>query len=492
MKKILCILVILISAILHLKAGGLVTNSNQSASYYRMLARGASTTGDAVYYNPAGLAFLENGLTISLNSQTIWMTRTLTNDLSTFNSHLGKEQNNSVFTGKLFVPVFPGVYAAYKTGDWAFSLGFNPPAGGGSVEFANGLPMLEKDVSLIPTMLTSSQIPTTRYSMESMLKGSSIVYGVQAGVTYKIDDMFGLFGGVRMLFASNSYEGYLRNIRINPNLESIPGGILNGDMMNADDLNAKGDAINNIANSLPEPNATQLRAVAAGLKNVASNITDKSLDVSQKGKGIAPIIGLHFNYGSLNLAAKYEFRAKMTLTNETKKDDVNMYPDGQKLRSDVPALLSIAGSYDIVPALKLSVTYLHHFEPKATFESFSEGIIIQRQDLIYKGTNEYMAGLEWKLSKKLLLSTGCQSSNVNVYNAWQNDMTHHMDNFTLGLGGAYLINDRLTLNIGGIYTWYKTAKQMLIYDISSIYSLPANQTYDRVTKAFAIGLDYRF
>ena len=481
MNRISFFLVILTSTILQVKAGGLVTNSNQSASYYRMLARGASTSGDAVYYNPAGLAFLDEGLTISLNTQMIWMQRTLNNNLSTL--------NNPEFIGKLYVPVFPGVYAAYKTGNWTFSLGFNPPAGGGSIDFAKGLPMLEKDVSAIPATMSSLGIPTTNYYMESMLKGSSIVYGVQAGATYRINDMIGVFGGARMLFASNSYEGYLKNIKLNPSFAGHPvlGPVVDGTSIGASDLNTKGDAINAIASTpgLDPQTAGMLGQVAGGLKLVASQIGDKSLDVAQKGNGIAPIIGIHLNVGNLILAAKYEFNAKITIKNETKKDDVNMYPDKQELRSDVPAVLSLAGSYDIIPVLRFSVTYLHHFEPQATIHSWDAANqkIVNRQDFIDKGTNEYQAGLEWFLNNKLTISTGCQYSKVGVSDLWQNDISHNLTNLTMGLGAAYHFNDRLTLNIGGLNTWYNTA---------TITMASNTQKYDRTNKAVAIGLDFRF
>ena len=495
MKKIILSFAFIMSLFVQANAGGLVTNSNQSATYFRMLARGASLSGDAVYYNPAGLAFLDDGLTISLNTQMIWMQRTLTNDLSTFNAHLGKTQNNE-FIGKLYVPVFPGLYAAYKKGNWSFSLGFNPPAGGGSVEFANGLPMLEKDVSRIPGSLTSAGLTTTNYSMQAMMKGSSIVYGVQAGASYKINEVLGVFGGVRMLFAANSYEGYLKDVRVNPRNDALPGNILNGEMLGVAELNAKGDAINNMANSFPDPadpTALMLKGVATGLKSVASQITDKALDVSQKGNGFAPLIGVHFKTGNLNLAAKYEFRAKITLTSDPKQDDLGMYPKDKKLRSDVPALLSIGGSYDIVPALKLSATYIHHFEPQASIESWTAQTIVKRQDLIDRGTNEYMAGLEWKPLKKLIISTGCQWSDVGVSDDWQNDITHNMDNFTMGIGLGYHFNDRLTLNIGGINTWYKASSvKSDVYPPYSSVSLPYTQTYNRTNRAVAIGIDYRF
>ncbi len=467
MKKIFLSLGILLCIAIQLKAGGLVTNSNQSAAYIRMLARGASTSGDAVYYNPAGLAFMDQGLTISLNSQMIWMKRTITNDLPTLN------QNE--FIGKLYVPVFPGVYATYKTGNWAFSLGFNPPAGGGSVKFADGLPMLETDVSLLPELLSAKGIPTTEYSMQSMMKGTSIVYGVQAGATYSITDMLGVFGGVRMSFARNGYEGYVSNIQINP---TVPGINPQGAMISAPAF------------------FTALSQLDPSVAPYASATSDQSLDLKQKGNGIAPILGLHFRVNSLNLAVKYEFRTKITLTNETTKNAMNMYPDGQELRSDVPALFSLGGSYDIVPAVKFSVTYLHHFEPQATLESWvpdatkpAGGYIVQRQDLIEHGTNEYMAGLEWKVTNKLVLSAGCQWSDVGVSNAWQNDITQNMDNFTLGLGAAYHFTDRLTLNVGGMYSWYDSPS------VKGKIELPPydyTQTYARTSQGIAVGIDYRF
>ncbi len=459
MKKILLFLGILPCISMPVKAGGLVTNSNQSAAYIRMLARGASTSGDAVYYNPAGLMAIDQGFTLSLNSQMIWMKRTLINDLPTL--------NNPEFIGKLYVPVFPGVYAAYKTGNWAFSLGFNPPAGGGSVKFSDGLPMLETSVSQIPGSLSASGIPTTAYSMQSMMKGTSVAYGVQTGATYNLYDMVGIFGGLRMSFARNSYEGYAKDIEINPKYPGNP----NGDM-------------------IPAP--TFFTTIGKPIEAAATS--DQTLDAKQKGSGIAPILGLHFNVNSLNLAVKYEFRTKIALTNDTKQNAMNMYPDGLELRSDVPALLSIGGSYDIVPAVKFSVTYLHHFEPQATLESWvpdatkaNGGYIVQRQDLIDRGTNEYMAGLEWKVAGGLIFSAGCQWSDVSVSDAWQNDITQNMDNFTLGLGAAYHFSSRLTLNVGGMYSWY---------DSPSVKGMannqPYTQTYERTSQAAAVGIEYRF
>ena len=62
-------------------AGGPMTNTNQSASFLRSIARGTSLDPDAVYNNPAGVVFMENGFHIGLNDQMAAQTRTTTSSL---------------------------------------------------------------------------------------------------------------------------------------------------------------------------------------------------------------------------------------------------------------------------------------------------------------------------------------------------------------------------------------------------------------------------
>ena len=50
-------------------AGGILTNSNQSVQFMRMFARGAVIDVDGVYFNPAGLAFMDNGFHLSFSWQ---------------------------------------------------------------------------------------------------------------------------------------------------------------------------------------------------------------------------------------------------------------------------------------------------------------------------------------------------------------------------------------------------------------------------------------
>ncbi len=58
-------------------SGGVVTNTNQSAGWARMLVRDASTDIDAVYFNPAGLTRLGDGFHIGINNQTVFQNKTM-------------------------------------------------------------------------------------------------------------------------------------------------------------------------------------------------------------------------------------------------------------------------------------------------------------------------------------------------------------------------------------------------------------------------------
>ncbi len=127
-----------------LLAGGLVTNNNGSAMFTRMQNRNASTDIDAVYFNPAGLTKLADGLHLSLNNQTIFQTQTITNNYNYLSGTKPRE-----YIGDVSAPLYPGVYVAYKKGKFASSGGFNVIGGGGGAKFNDGLPSFEMNVANI-------------------------------------------------------------------------------------------------------------------------------------------------------------------------------------------------------------------------------------------------------------------------------------------------------------------------------------------------------
>ncbi len=192
-------------------AGGILTNTNQSAQFIRMLSRNASADIDGVYFNPAGLVKMEDGWHFAFHSQTIFQDKTIDTKFSLL--------NDGYYVGKVNVPVFPSAFAVYKKDNWAFSFGFGPNAGGGSADFDNGLPSFEIPISKVaPALSGLAQIneswDVTGYDADLSFTGTSVYWGIQLGATYKINEKFSVYGGIRYLPSKNVYEGSIKNIQL--------------------------------------------------------------------------------------------------------------------------------------------------------------------------------------------------------------------------------------------------------------------------------------
>jgi long-subunit fatty acid transport protein len=195
--------------------GGIVTNTNQSAYWVRTLVRDAAIGPDAVFFNPAGLTKLEDGFHFSLNSQTIFQNKDVENDYGNL------IPSPKMYYGDLKAPFFPGFYATWKKNKIAVSFGFNPIGGGGGGTYEDGLPSFEQSISDLVPMVNALGGPlgvtTDAYRADIYFKGTSIYLGYQLGVTYQITDVISAYLGARYVTVKNTYEGYIRNVEVNPN-----------------------------------------------------------------------------------------------------------------------------------------------------------------------------------------------------------------------------------------------------------------------------------
>lgn len=257
MKKTILTIFSLVFIVQMVFAGGIVTNTNQSAAWVRSMVRDASVDVDAVFFNPAGLTHLEDGFYFQVNSQTVMQGRTITSTYPTL--------NNGVYEGSTFVPVLPTGFAVYKKGRLAVSAGFTVIGGGGSAEFDRGLPEFEQQISTLPTALAGLvpvgeqagvDLSVSGYDTNIEFSGSSSYFGIQAGVSYKINDFISVGLGGRYIMANNAYKGSIKDI----SLMTAQG------MVRADEF-LTGTAIptvTGVKNSLQE-NANNLTLVATGL-----------------------------------------------------------------------------------------------------------------------------------------------------------------------------------------------------------------------------------
>lgn len=493
MKKI--ITTIALSAIAFTSfAGGLLTNTNQSASFVRNPARYASLETDAIYFNPAGTAFFEKGWRVSANWQMVWQSRDIT-------SHVDNKQ----YGAKIYVPVMPSVMASYSTGKWSFSGFFGIPGGGGNCSFDNGLPMFNQlgngFKELLP-IVSGAQATGDAYSA---FQSTQYVFGLQLGAAYRILDNLSAYVGVRGNYTSASYNGAI----------------------NFDAMSAKG----------------------------ATKVSPLSLDLTQKGISVTPIIGIDYKVGNFNFAAKYEFRAVTNLKNNTKNLGIfgenynkgvakagenigtkvyqaayqqayqatydayiaqgapaemaeqnatanatniatqkatqvageaggklgmlSTLEDGKRLRNDAPASLSLGASWQATPWFKAMISGNYYFDKNATVESLLGGANNNKN--LAHDTYEIAAGLEFNVTKNLLLSAGVQYTDFGITNEYTSDLSFVNDSFMTGFGGKYSINEHWDINAGFCFAVYKKDKNTL-----------KAATYERDTYNATIGVDFKF
>ena len=428
-------------------AGDYLTNTNQNAAFLRMIARGASIDVDGVYSNPAGLAFLpEDGFHLSLTGQSAYQTREIlaTSPLWTLDGNTTERY----YKGTASAPIIPSFHGAYKKDKWVISASFSITGGGGKASFDNGLPMF--DALAIGGIYTNAQLtglvgkPVTpdMYEINSAMDGKQYIYGVQLGVSYRFNNWLSAFIGGRMNYVKSGYEGYLK---------------------------------------------AQMKEEFGGMA-----LTNLELDCDQSGWGLTPIIGLDAKLGRWNLAAKYEFQTNLNIENKTNKLEVPVgtpeavikpYADGEQTPSDIPAFLSVAAGYEILPTLRASVEY-HFFDDKRA------GMLNDRQKTLKHGTHEYLAGIEWDVIKYLTISGGFQKTDYGLSDNFQTDTSFYCSSYSLGFGARARLSDALSLDIAYFWTTYDDyTKTSADYNGTG---MPGTDVYSRTNKVFGLSLNYHF
>ena len=425
-------------------AGGILTNTNQNAAFLRNPSRDAVIAIDGVYSNPAGIAFLPQGFHLSVSWQAAWQKRQMDVNNQLFQLNGGKA--DKYFEGVAKAPVIPSFQAAYVINDkWSVSAQFAVGGGGGECEFAEGLPMFEE---LVGGKLAGAQ--ATSYGLSQNLTGKQFLYGFQVGATYRLTDNFSVFGGARGVLANCAYEGAISNITANG---VAAGSYLSGVKAMVDAGLAQLEPVKDVAGY--KEKYQELAAQSAALAQGAALLgSDFNLDCAQSGFGITPIIGLDWNLGKLNLAAKYEFRTKINLENDSENTSANVtalmpaYKDGAKVRSDIPAILTLGAQYQFTDAVRVMGGFHYYWDKDA------KGTPIKKGD----NTWEANLGIEWDVNDKILLSLGGQRTQYGFDDTDMADTNFNISSTAICLGGAYKFSEKMKLNVGYMHSFYDDHK----------------------------------
>ena len=493
MKKLTSVILLALVSSSFLIAGGLITNTNQSAAWARTLSRNATLGVDAVYFNPAGLGTFKNGLHLSLSNQSIFQTRSISSD------YMYLSDAPKTYEAELVAPLFPSIYAAYKLDKWAFSAGFNIIGGGGSADYETGLPSFEIPVGSLVPMLQGSLLPIDQgvegaigvnpgfanisgYNMDASFSGASTYYGIQVGATYAINDMISVAIGGRYVMVNNSYEGSLEGVTIDA--PEVYGG-----------TQTPGNYLRTVATT---PYVSGDPVTVATLNGTATLLdaatADAALNTVQKGSGFAPIVGINIHLTDMiNIAAKYEHRTKIELTNDTEATNIDLYPDGETVRADLPGMFTLGASVSPIKKLTASVGFDYFLDIPAYYGKVDEdGEPINNETTIDQNAYTIHASLEYKLLGILGLSAGFSTGNLGVNDDYQSDLNHALKSSSIA-GGVFVdVGELLTVNAGFVHVMYDDYTKAQSYTPMGFpQAVPFSDTYSKATNLFAIGVDIR-
>ena len=432
-----------------------MTNTNYHIAFDRMFARAATTEIDAAYSNPAGLAWGHEGWQLSLNFQKPWQNRDIDCSVPGFlGSNFDKKYN-----GVASAPIVPALFAAYKKQNWAFSAMIGIVGSGGFVKYDEGIPMFEVPIR---ALLAQAGMTPDKYNYSANMKGKQYIYGGQLNITRKINDNFSAAIGIR----ANYYDGYNRGF-VNANMTAVPNSI---------------------------------------------DLIDLQLDCIQRGWGFAPIVSFDYHNDNLTVSARYEFRTKIATENDTRTlsarikntdpataaampyiegalalqqfgDKVTAYQDGAETRYDMPSLLAVAVGYNFTPQLRAALEY--HF-----FDDRHAKMAGDRQKTLEHGTNEFLAGIEYDINKKFTISCGGQRTDYGLSDEYQQNTSFACDSWSLGLGGAWNINEKARLNVSYFCSLYSDYTKTQANYQGTPYT--GTEIYSRTNHVIGVGIDYKF
>ena len=496
-----------------LQAGGLLTNTNQSIAFNRNFARVGAIGIDGVYFNPAGVVFLDQGFHLSLNFQNVYQTREITSSFTVpafqqipslqpfsqpFLLNGGQADGSKFYKGKASVPILPSFQVAYNKDRWSFQAGFGLTGGGGKATFNDGLPSFERQVSLLPALINQQlpvfaqllgqqETPATSYSMQSYMSGQQYDFGLQLGVAYKVNEHLSVYGGARFNYIYNKYEGNITNISANVggNNQNLYGYF----DAKVKALNEKASALQTQAaaaqtqaaayqaqaNAATDPTvkaqlqgaadqyaagakkasegAQKVRAGADKLNSSKELVKDRYVEVRQRGWGITPILGIDYRSGKWNIAARYEFTTKFNIENDTKRDDTHHYENGVNTPNDLPGILALGAQYEVLKNLRVMAGYNYYFDKDARMDN-------NKQRFLKKNTQEFLAGVEWDVTPAVTVSAGGQRTLYGLGDGkYLTDLSFVTSSYSFGFGAKVKVARNIHLNVAYFFTDYSNFKK---------------------------------
>ncbi len=469
---------------------------NHSADYVRTLNRNASTSADAAFYNPAGLAYLEHkGLTVQFSTQTFYVKR-----IHTMDYYGIKFENNPMiptsnflnpangmpaeYTAETLAPVLPGFDLIWKGDTWAVYLDVAVTQAAPGMTFPQGLAVIDWGI-MAPFETSYASTGGVLNNILGIWRDAKAVRteyyiaGTVGGV-YRFVDWMSAALGIRYIYAMGNQNITVSYVNV----------------------------------------ATQ----AAGGPNVSSTLP-WMIDVDVNGSGAGIILGLHFQpVKILDIGFKYEYYPPMILKKKTNKffvpgvvassGNLNIFLDGMEplmyeelydpsgfdISKMTPGAVSRFND-EVKPELK--VTYPQTLSLGVSVkiwkglraELSGELSLRNLRDLDGREDNFYDVGyrvggcLEWTFLPRATVSAGYVFNDFGVKPEARNEVDPLLRSHSIGGGFAFGVFDWLDINLGGMYMIYMK-ERVYSYEYTNVSGATIHalsKTFDEKRLSVAIG-----
>lgn len=448
-------------------------------------ARQSSTEIDAVIFNPAGTAWLDDGFHISVSGIAAW--KSINSRVEGYDKEYNVKNQN----------ITPSIQLTYKKGDWTFSASFASEGGFGKFKSGHGIGFSEAMFSNLTDMCNTNfgnlmtiyelsnmldLVPELNLRSEDELRMNSSNYKARLnnwttrlGASYKFNNWLSGYIGLKFnqIHYSSRYNLATEIVRPSSNASFEPESYFTEAL---NQLNAS-----SIQNEYTQDFGELLESnrEICGLYDEIGNILGSPVSFNQWG--LSPIIGLDAHFDKFNFGVKYEFQS------------IALNDIGESFSSlKTPAELSVGASWQATRWLKVAAG------SNIYFKTSDLGL----QGLLEKTSYSLSGSLTFNLPQNWIISGGYSYSKGTEFLEPLSNMavtleSYHNHSYSFGLG--YNVNEQLQLNIGasiyngyGVYSNVNVSFDMLEGDLAILNTNFQMQHDISIKTAIGIGLNYSF
>ncbi|HRZ27567.1 MAG TPA: hypothetical protein P5295_12220 [Spirochaetota bacterium] len=487
---------------------------NQSADFFLTLSRNAATdSADAVNYNPAGTALMKDGLYVQLANQSAFINYSIKHQGDTYRSEKPEW-------------LIPNAYVIYKKGKFSVFGGFTIPAGGGTLNYKNGVPMMPIYSSLVRDEALKEIASTLKAEMwdavqtttgtdgdmlrayissenhvsqlvddfidlsstsvaweDGSITGSSMYLAGTVGGAYRFNNYVSLSVGLRYMHVVNSYKGFSR-YRVNPGATAAninyPDGL---DPLTLVEL-VHQQFIDQAVDGTDAGDDNQT-GEDAGLNDASDEIVNLQLDATTTADGIGGIVGLDIvPFEDMVIGLRLETPTFLSFVEDVhdNKDFGGMFVDGRVTSRDLPMLLGVGLSYSPIRYLGLYTSFNFYFTTLSDRAGDRKDEVISYDDDYGTGIDACV-GIEGRI-KWFRLGFGYMYADPMGNSKTYNDLEYALRSHTIAGG----INFTYDFTGHVISTTFSLSKNFFEKGKSE----SGDETFNKDIWTFAIGLEYRY